>query len=130
MNRELWSQLTNNSKYGNGINVKDLPVGEEKLKECKKIIAYTKNLIKTQFDRSVSFCYMSRTITGYTIHLQCSMSSSGCSSNWSCKINITSNQVSITCNKPCLHLLSTAPSNLLFSILISLSKPKRLLFIF
>ena len=111
LSKEIWHDLKNNSKDRTKIIAKEPSLGEEKQKECEKIIAYALNLVSSEFDRCVSFSCIIKTAFGYSLRLLCSKSPSVCKSYWFIRISVINNVVNVTCTKPCNHLYSTVPSN-------------------
>ena len=113
LNKDIWSKLKNNSNNGKHVIVRQL-IETEKQTECKNLINYSTNLVKTEFDHKVSLNRMTKTHKGYTVRMHCTKRKSDCNSNWYVRINVTTCSVIVTCNNPCQHCISTEPSKLKF----------------
>lgn len=102
MNKNIWAELKNNKE-----NFVELKKPSHQT-ECKRLIDHSISLIKSVFNRSVSFNSISKTTIGYSLQLQCSKRSPDCSSCWSIKIKVAKNELNVICDQSCAHLLVSA----------------------
>lgn len=113
----MWKKIKNNSKDGE--RIKRLSLDEESKTECKKLIDYARNLVKTQFNRKTTFQRITKNVKGYGIRLVCSKNRI-CSTRWPVRFNIPNNIVSVVCNQVCEHQPFDRPGSLFLSFLIKI----------
>lgn len=99
---DIWQRIKNTSLY-HSIQLKES--SQIELRECQKVIDFTRYVISSEFGRKTTFSYIRRTTTGYTTHLLCS-NNNVCDARWYFRISLVDNKVNITCNKLCEHLLN------------------------
>jgi len=108
LNKNIWEKLKNNPK---SLHIKLNEYNETVKYELKRIMEYAKNLVLTQYERKTSHPSIKKTLTGYTVQLNCfkrqktKQRKNICKSQWYIRFNIETNELKLTCNYLCNHLL-------------------------